>query len=613
MRQSILVIAILLISVNSYAREYHVSVTGNNKHEGSATRPLRTISAAARLAQPGDVITVYEGTYRERVNPPRGGTSDHQRITYQAAPNEKVVIKGSEVVRGWKKLENDTWQVSIPNSFFGGFNPYSDLISGDWFRGNDRDHHTGAVYLNGHWLVEAANKEEVLKPEGSNPLWFAEVGDKNTTISAQFKGVDPNKENVEINVRQSVFYPEKPGVNYITVRGFTLEQAATPWAPPTAEQIGLVGTHWSKGWIIESNTIRYATCVGVTLGKYGDEWDNKSANSAEGYNRTIERALKDGWSKQNIGHHIVRNNTIAHCEQAGIVGSLGAVFSKINGNDIHDIHIRRLFSGAEMAGIKIHAAIDTEIRGNHIYRTTRGIWLDWMAQGTRVTGNLLHGNGPGEDIFVEVNHGPFLLDNNIFLSAISLADMSEGGAYVHNLMAGQIRLRPELRRSTPFHKAHSTEVAGLQNIEGGDDRFYNNIFVEPAGLIGYDKAVLPVQMVGNVFLKGAEPTTHEQNPLVQPTFDPQITVVEARDGFYLEFQFDKAWAEQQSRPLVTTDLLGKATIPDLPFVQPDSSPLRIDTDYFGRKRDPSNPFPGPFEVPGDGRQTLKVWPVSATQ
>ena len=47
-----------------------------------------------------------------------------------------------------------------------------------------------------------------------------------------------------------------------------------------------------------------------------------------------------------------------------------------------------------MAGIKIHAAIDTEISRNHIYRTCRGIWLDWMAQGTRVTGNLLHDNGP---------------------------------------------------------------------------------------------------------------------------------------------------------------------------------------------------------------------------
>ena len=109
-------------------------------------------------------------------------------------------------------------------------------------------------------------------------------------------------------------------MNYITVRGFTLRHAATPWAPPTAEQIGLIGTHWSKGWIIEDNTISHSKCVGVALGKYGDQWDNTSANTAEGYVLTINRALENGWSGENIGHHIVRNNHISHCEQAGVVG-----------------------------------------------------------------------------------------------------------------------------------------------------------------------------------------------------------------------------------------------------------------------------------------------------
>ena len=63
--------------------------------------------------------------------------------------------------------------------------------------------------------------------------------------------------------------------------------AATPWAPPTAEQIGLIGTHWSKGWIIENNDISYSTCVGIALGKYGDQWDNTSQNSAEGVRRVL--------------------------------------------------------------------------------------------------------------------------------------------------------------------------------------------------------------------------------------------------------------------------------------------------------------------------------------
>ena len=46
--------------------------------------------------------------------------------------------------------------MTLPNSFFGKFNPYSDLIHGDWFDPKGREHHTGAVYLNGEWLTEAA-------------------------------------------------------------------------------------------------------------------------------------------------------------------------------------------------------------------------------------------------------------------------------------------------------------------------------------------------------------------------------------------------------------------------------------------------------------------------
>jgi alpha-N-arabinofuranosidase len=749
-------------------REYHVSVRGNDSNDGSASHPLRTISAAARQAQSGDVITVHEGVYRERINPPRGGQSDSQRIVYRAAPGEKVVIKGSEVVKNWAKVQNDTWKVVVPNSFFGDFNPYRDLIHGDWFDPRGREHHTGAVYLNGHWLVEAAKLDDVLKPVGtasgyapgdqqyllnvawlrcvegvppsnrgqdardtgaenagripaasfaaqegiqkaacseggecigwinrgdwvrydrvdfgqrittqleiraasetsggvieirldtpagvllgtcpvpntggwqswksfdvqikpvsgvrtvylvfqgpqSRPsdaqLWFARVDETNTTIWAQFKDVNPNEAEVEINVRRTVFYPDQPGVNYLTVRGFTMMHAATPWAPPTAEQVGLLGTHWSKGWIIEDNDISYSICVGVALGKYGDQWDNTSQNTAEGYVKTIERALENGWSKENIGHHVVRNNHISYCEQAGIVGSLGAAFSRISGNVIHDIHMRRLFSGAEMAGIKIHAAIDVQISDNHIYRTCLGTWLDWMAQGTRVTRNLFHDNDTG--LFVEVDHGPFLVDNNLFLSGRALLDMSEGGAYAHNLFVGPLEPHPELSRETPFHKAHSTEVAGLRNIQGGDDRFFNNIFVKPAGLAAWDKAAQPVQMAGNVFLQGAQPSRHEADPVVQPQFDPAIQLVEEKDGLYLHISVAGTWLEKPRCPLVTTELLGRAKIPDLPYEQPDGTPYRLDKDYLGITRSADRPYPGPFELPEGGKRILKVWPPAA--
>ena len=238
----------------------------------------------------------------------------------------------------------------------------------------------------------------------------------------------------------------------------------------------------------------------------------------------------------------MRNNTISHCEQTGIVGSLGAAFSTVTGNTIHDIHVRRLFTGAEMAGIKFHAAIDVTIRGNHIYRTCLGLWLDWMAQGTRVSGNLFHDNG--QDLFVEVDHGPFLVDNNLFLSPNTLHDRSQGGAYVHNLFAGSIYMCPYDERQTPFHKAHSTELAGMHDNPCGDDRYYNNLFVQKRDLSQYNETRMPVWMDGNVFLQGAKPCQQENDPIGDPKFDPEIKLVEQADGLYLELKRHQAWIER---------------------------------------------------------------------
>ncbi len=622
------IIAFAALATTIHATEFHVAPAGKNADRGTKAAPLRTIQHAAELAQPGDVITVHTGVYRERITPPRGGTSESKRIVYQAAKGEQVEIKGSEPARGWVKVQEDVWKLTLPNSFFGSFNPYSDLIHGDWFSPQGREHHTGAVYLNGEWLTEAAKLEGVLKPIGNTPLWFGQVDKENTTLWAQFKAVNPNEQLVEINVRRTVFYPEAPGRNYITVRGFRLSQAATPWAPPTAEQVGLIGTHWSKGWIIENNIISHSTCSGVALGKYGDQWDNTSANTAEGYVKTIDHALTNGWNKETIGHHIVRNNTISHCEQTGVVGSLGAAFSTVTGNTIHDIHVRRLFSGAEMAGIKFHAAIDCVIRGNHIYRTCLGLWLDWMAQGTRVSGNLFHDNA-SQDLFVEVDHGPFLVDNNLFLSATSLLDMSEGGAYAHNLFTGKVTCKPEPNRVTPFHPAHSTAVAGLSDIKGGDNRFYNNLFVgkgpvppQPPksgargsgwdsgfGLSVYDEREFPLLTGGNVFYNGARPYGKEANCLRLSEFDPEVKLAEDGGRFVLHWNVPPG-AKLATTTLVTTTLLGKARVPGLVYENPDGSALRLGADYFGKRRSSSNPSPGPFEGASAGPLTMNVWTSS---
>jgi len=599
--------------------------------------------AAAMVARPGDVITVHQGIYRERINPPRGGTSDTKRIVYRAAKGEEVWIKGSEVIREWVPVEKpEVWKVVIPNSFFGNYNPYQDTILGDWFNPMGRRHHTGEVYLNGKSMYETDSLSKVYNPvrivnpimvtpktdhAGSSYTWYCENDDKQTTIYANFHEYDPNRELVEINVRESCFYPSEPGRNFITVSGFHISQAATQWAAPTAEQPGLVGTHWSKGWIIENNEISDSKCVGITLGKDRNSGQNvwmkdPSKDGSVHYNEVVVKAIELGWNKENIGSHIVRKNSIYDCGVAGICGSLGAVFSEITDNHIYDIWTKRLFTGPEKGGIKIHAAIDVIIRGNRIHNAHEGIWLDWMAQGTQVIGNLCYDNDK-EDFYPEVDHGPFLVANNIFLSETAMWDMSDGGAYVHNLIGGRIYLNPQ-GRLTPYFKPHSTTLAGVVANPTGDDRFYNNIFVQndsntstyriPAewggytgnGLKIYENAGKPMHVDGNIYLHGALHFAVEKNYVERTDLNPGIQLIEESNQVFLLMTLEDL-ARSYKNNLVTTELLGKVKIPDCAFENPDGMPLKIDTDYFGQKRNEADPSAGPFENIGTGKIKLVIW------
>jgi hypothetical protein len=632
--------AVLTLASCSGHNEYHVSVTGDDNNTGSAKKPFKSISAAARVAEPGDIITVHKGTYRERIDPPRGGVSDKKRIIYRAAEGARVEIKGSEIVRDWEKIEKGAWKVTIPNTFFNNYNPYQDVIYGDWFSDKGRDHYTGEVYINGISMYQMDSLEKIINPvlietrrdpQGSTLTWYSESNDETTTIYANFNGYDPNLELVEINVREAVFYPSKPGINFITVKGFHMSHAATQWAAPTAEQIGLIGTHWSKGWIIENNTISESKCSGITLGKDRASGHNvvtrfREKSGTDHYNEVILRALESGWSKENIGSHIVRNNTVFNCEQGGIIGSLGAVYSEISNNHIYDIWTKRLFDGAEIAGIKLHAPIDVIIKNNHIDNTHRAIWMDWMAQGTRVTGNLCYNNTQW-DLFFEVNFGPYIVDNNIFLSRESeVLNGSSGGAYIHNLFYVRMTAanidKPD-PRIIPYNFAHSTEIAGYSQTTSGDDRFFNNIFIKPPpelysetipydnqrtgyGLNVLDSADLPVFIEGNLYYNGAMRYIEEDNFIKNNLFYPEIVLRKKENHVLLELTVCQ-YIFSPGTNLITTELLGKTSVTSLPYESPDKNPIIFDTDYFGNKRNKQTPIPGPFENISEGYNAIGVW------
>lgn len=60
-----------------YSRELHVNGNhpgASDKNDGTYDHPLKTINAAAQLADPGTRVLIHEGVYRECVAPERGGS-----------------------------------------------------------------------------------------------------------------------------------------------------------------------------------------------------------------------------------------------------------------------------------------------------------------------------------------------------------------------------------------------------------------------------------------------------------------------------------------------------------------------------------------------------------
>lgn len=577
--------------------QYHVSAqAAKTNGAGSAADPFLTIGQAAAIARAGDEVVVHAGTYRESVDPRFGGESATNRIVYRAAAGEpRPVITGSERIDTWQPEGDGVWKAVILNAFFNGYNPYVETVFGDWTVYPDPKvevRHLGDVYLNGKSFYEVASLDKVrnpqrwdtgrdaatdsivplIDPDTTVNVWCCAVDDEATTIWANFHEADPNAELTEINVRETCFYPSRPFVNYITVSGFEMAQAACPYTPPTADQVGLVGPHWSRGWVIENNRIHDAKCSAISLGKEISTGDNESTRThrKSGYQyqkEAVYKALHAGWEKGVVGGHVVR------------------------GNRVHD--------------------------------SVLGMWLDWQAQGTVVDSNVFYRNT--RDVMTEVTHGPITFMNNVFASEFSFDDYAQGAAFVNNLFAGRIRHTAVLDRSTPYHFPHATDVAGEAFVYGGDDRYINNLFlavgdsakplrtaagaagmaeagtaffdgyprsleeyeqlIEEAGLGDeelYRSVKQPVLLASNAYVSGAKAASGEAEAVVSDD-GSSLALRETDDELWMTISLPEP-IRSATGPVISTADLGQPRIVEEYFENPDGSPIIVDRDVTGAVR-----------------------------
>jgi hypothetical protein len=600
-----------LTSIYASAKDIHVAVTGSDTNTGDATAPYKTITKAASVALPSDVIIIHAGTYREFVSPPTGGTSDSSRITFKAAPGEQVYVKGSEVINTWVNNGDNTWKIDLPTTYFNGYNPYTLNVSGE-FQNYGKWHHRGDVYIDNGVLNELQTLNQV---KTENYTWYTVTAGGITTIYANFGTDDPNVKLTEINVRESIFFTTALNIDYITVDGLRFLHAAPNWQAPNTSQsgplflshIGAVGSKMGKAWIIENCEVMYSKTAGIMMGE----------------------AVEDVASFSNInafGDHIIRNNIVTRCGQYGIVGQRGMSRCHIKGNRIEQINYRNEFGGYEPAGIKCWGTSDILIENNLIrgvYSNQSSssqsycIWIDYSNQGARITRNYLEANSmTTTTLFVEANMGPTLVDNNIFVDRPNapIFVYSAGTIFAHNLFVNsnfdyaiqQFGNGGSGARFVNTLQPHTLIYTnGNTRCEINHNKMYNNIFAGGQGPINFSAAQGTGNVVDrNLYIDGTTPSVSHTNATTS-AFNFAHTITNTTTGVDFNFTFDNSFSGLATQ-YVNPTLVGIIPLANQTIEDELGNGITINTDFNSLARTGTNPKVGPLENIVSGTNTISI-------
>jgi hypothetical protein len=588
---SVIFVVLFTCEATAAGTTYYVATNGNDNNEGKSVKtPFRRIQKAAEVMQPGDTCLIRGGDYREKIIPRYGGTSENTRIVYMNFADEIPVIKGSERVSNWVDQGGGVWMADIPHSLFSSsrYNPFTTVAMGACLYYNAFKWTLGMVYLNDRPFSERKSPEEV---RGNPGTWYSRQNESSTVIYARFD-TDPNTALTEVNVRETCFHPGDRVLNYITIHGLTLKQAAPNWSGNAYPQQGIVTVFAGKGWIIERCTISDSPCAGIALALGSEKWHEKQSAL-----RATSGTIPDF---NATGFHLIRNCTIERCGQAGIVGMINGHSSVIEANLIQDINWQQKLGGAESAGIKLHYAVDVLIRNNIVRRvfTTHtndyschfGIWLDWANQGARVTGNLIYDvyglnkNPQNWPLYLEANSGPIVVDNNIVIKHPDNYCMDSylkclNCVFAHNLVfRGGIRHENDSERDFPWFEPHSFRFQSLSKDKGMPERYVNMNNIYMGG--SYTNADKDREK--NLFLSG----------------DQQFTCTTTPDGAVISFVVDD---DPEPCPFITYKTIGLFSPMNQGMTDRDGKPYDLDTDISGATRQAARVTAGPFASLAKGK------------
>ena len=356
MRRLIFLLVIAALPRVVPAREFVVNqkdAKASDTNEATPGKPLKTISAAATKVQAGDKVVIHAGQYRETVIISASGTTDAP-ITFEAAPGETVVIKGSEIIKHWTRDTGEIWKAALPipptkrspNSNDSTF----------WRTNNVR-----MVIIKDGEQLDAQHLRRVSAKDQLQPgAFFCDL--PGNLLFVWLPGsANPNNTEMEVALRGAWLYVFG---NNITIRGLQMRHSST---------LGIV--NWpacvlnGNNVTLESCSISWSDFVGVSLGGNNDKL----------LRCTIACHGSTGIGGAGEGH------LIEGC--------------RIVYNNIDRYYFNWHCGGAKLIPNFTHGRIS---HNEFAYNIGPGLWLDGGCNDNLIEGNLCHDNeGPG--IVVEIS------------------------------------------------------------------------------------------------------------------------------------------------------------------------------------------------------------------
>lgn len=370
------------------------AATASDTNTGTEAAPWQTISraATARELMPGDTVLIRSGVYREHVNVTVSGQSG-QPVVLAAAPGARVVLKGSELIRGkWTRL---TGQADRPEPYPGAFTDVWKATLGDEFFADARFQ---AAYQdkNRRWVSQVfLNDNRALQRIGEDPIYRNEQYPKLATV-----GRGPQD-----MIQDSFFFDPADQTLYVKTSGepawFSIEAGV-------------------RGFVLTAENVHDVVIRGLEFRhnrQPGGQWPMVSISQST-------RVVVDGckiYQSDFCGLGLGRSQecVVRACDLS-YNGNTGLGMGECQDCLIENCTLiannyRRFHAGWHAGGMKcIPKNIRCTVRNcEAAYNiASDGIWFDADNADIRILGNVSHHND-GAGIFFEINKGGGVIADNL--------------------------------------------------------------------------------------------------------------------------------------------------------------------------------------------------------